>query len=196
MTALQPTLQTLNISYQDDLPVGSAPLSALNQTSTHSTAHYRHPFHDYPTTSPPPTPHGTYAGPNTFPRSQSIQHPVPATTGHGANGPHSRQHLPGTTLQFVPGEPGLPGQYRIDPTAQLTSSNLATLHHTPPGFPVPPAHSDHSPSPSSPPRTPPEDAQRFHHYWTGPPPRDNTDPGQTNDHRVRERSRSRDTRRD
>ena len=99
-------------------------------------------------------------------------------------------------LQFVPGEPGLPGQYRIDPTAQLTSSNLATLHRTPPGFPAPPAHSDHSPSPSSPPRTPPEDAQRFHHYWTGPPPRDKTDPGQTNDHRVRERSRSRDARRD
>ena len=31
-------------------------------------------------------------------------------------------------LQFVPGEPGLPGQYRIDPSARLSSSNLAALH--------------------------------------------------------------------
>ena len=55
-------------------------------------------------------------------------------------------------LQFVPGEPGLPGQYRIDPSARLSSSNLAALHSTPPGFPLPPTLSDHSPSPT--PRTP------------------------------------------
>ena len=94
-------------------------------------------------------------------------------------------------LQFVPGEPGLPGQYRIDPSARLSSSNLAALHNTPPGFPLPRTQSDRSPSPT--PRTPPEDAQRFLHYWTGPPPRANHDLGQTTDHRPRERSRSRDT---
>ena len=94
-------------------------------------------------------------------------------------------------LQFVPGEPGLPGQYRIDPSARLSSSNLAALHSTPPGFPLPRTLSDRSPSPT--PRTPPEDAQRFLSYWTGPPPRANHYPGQTNDHRARERSRSRDT---
>ena len=94
-------------------------------------------------------------------------------------------------FQFVPGGPGLPGQYRIDPTARLSSANLAVLHHTPPGFPLPRALSNRSPSPA--PRTPPEDAQRFHHYWTGPPPRDNQNHSLSNDNRARERSRSRDT---
>ena len=93
-------------------------------------------------------------------------------------------------LQFVPTGPGLPGQYRIDPTARLSSSNLATLHNTPPGFPLPQTLSNRSPSPA--PRTPPEDAERFHHYWTGPPPRANQTPRLSNDNRARERSRSRD----
>ena len=94
-------------------------------------------------------------------------------------------------LQFVPGQPGLPGQYRIDPSARLSSSNLAALHSTPPGFPLPSTPSDHAHSP--PPGTPPEDAQRFHHYWTGPPPRDNHRTGQSNHNRARDRCRSRDT---
>ena len=92
-------------------------------------------------------------------------------------------------LQFVFGESGLPGQYRIDPTARLSSANLAVLHNTPPGFPLPRTLPARSPSPA--PRTPPEDAQRFLHYWTGPPPRDNQHLGLSNDNRARERSRSR-----
>ena len=72
-------------------------------------------------------------------------------------------------LQFVTTGPGLPGQYRINPTASLSSTNLAILHNTPPGFPLPPEPSSRSPSPA--PHTPPQDAARFHHYWTGPPPR-------------------------
>ena len=77
-------------------------------------------------------------------------------------------------LQFVPTGPGLPGQYRIDPTAQLTPSNIAALHNIPPGFPLPTTLAARSPSPT--PRTPPQDAQRFHHHWTGPPPRVQTSP--------------------
>ena len=95
-------------------------------------------------------------------------------------------------LQFVPGQPGLPGQYRIDPSARISSSTLAALHSTPPGFPLPSTPSDHTHSP--PPGTPPEDALRFHHYWTGPPPRENHRTGQSNHNtqsRARDRSRSR-----
>ena len=57
-------------------------------------------------------------------------------------------------LQFVTPGPGLPGQYRINPTAELTSKNLATLHNTPPGFPLPHDLPGRSPSPA--PRTPPQ----------------------------------------
>ena len=39
-------------------------------------------------------------------------------------------------LQFVTTGPGLPGQYRINPTASLSSRNLAIIHDTPPGFPT------------------------------------------------------------
>ena len=93
-------------------------------------------------------------------------------------------------LQFVTTGPGLPGQYRINPTASLSSRNLAILHNIPPGFPLPPGLSSRSPSPA--PRTPPQDAERFHHYWTGPPPRTTPAPNISNDTRTRERSRSRD----
>ena len=41
-------------------------------------------------------------------------------------------------LQFVTTGPGLPGQYRINPTATLSSRNLAIIHNIPPGFPLPP----------------------------------------------------------
>ena len=54
-------------------------------------------------------------------------------------------------LQFVTTGPGLPGQYRINPTATLSSRNLAIIHNIPPGFPLPPGLSSRSPSPS--PRT-------------------------------------------
>ena len=93
-------------------------------------------------------------------------------------------------LQFVTTGPGLPGQYRIDPTASLSTRNLAILHNTPPGFPLPRGLPSRSPSPA--PRTPPQDAERFHHYWTGPPPRTTPAPTISNDTRTRERSRSRD----
>ena len=97
-----------------------------------------YPFHDYPTTSPPPTPHGTYAGPNTFPRSQSIQHPLPATTGHGANGPHSPQHLPGTTLANSSRE-SLDFQGNTALTPQHNSPP-ATLPHFTTHHPASPCH--------------------------------------------------------
>ena len=93
-------------------------------------------------------------------------------------------------LQFVTTGPGLPGQYRIDPAASLSNRNLAILHNTPPGFPLPRGLPSRSPSPA--PRTPPQDAERFHHYWTGPPPRTTPTPNISNDTRTRERSRSRD----
>ena len=93
-------------------------------------------------------------------------------------------------LQFVPTGPGLPGQYRIDPTAPLSSNHLAILHNIPPGFPLPQTPSDRSPS--SAPRTPPQDAERFHHSWTGPPPRATLPHTHSNDNRTRERARSRD----
>ena len=95
-------------------------------------------------------------------------------------------------LQFVTTGPGLPGQYRIDPTAELTTRNLAILHNTPPGFPLPRELASRSPSPA--PRTPPQDAELFHHYWTGPPPQAVPHNAITNNTRTRERSRSRDAR--
>ena len=95
-------------------------------------------------------------------------------------------------LQFVTTGPGLPGQYRINPTASLSSRNLAILHNIPPGFPLPPGLSSRSPSPA--PRTPPQDAERFHHHWTGPPPQTTPATNINTATRIRERSRSRDTR--
>ena len=95
-------------------------------------------------------------------------------------------------LQFVTAGPGLPGQYRINPTASLSSRNLAILHNIPPGFPLPPGLSSRSPSPA--PRTPPQDAERFHHHWTGPPPQTTPATNINTATRTRERSRSRDTR--
>ena len=95
--ALQPATQALTTFYQDDLLVGSAPPLTLNRTSTLSTVQWTS-FHDHPTHPPPPTPHRTHAEPNILPRSQSIQHTLPTTTGHDANGPPGRQHLPSSTL--------------------------------------------------------------------------------------------------
>ena len=87
-------------------------------------------------------------------------------------------------LQFVTTGPGLPGQYRINPTAPLSSRNLAILHNIPPGFQLPPELSSRSPAPA--PRTPPQDAERFHHYWTGPPPQTTPAPNISNATRTRE----------
>ena len=93
--------------------------------------------------------------------------------------------------QFVTTGPGLPGQYRINPTATLSSRNLAIIHNIPPGFPLPPGLSSRSPTPS--PRTPPQDAARLHSSWTGPPPQ-TTPATHTNiTTHTRERSRSRDS---
>lgn len=92
-------------------------------------------------------------------------------------------------LQFVPGDPGLPGQYRIDPTARTTLVDEIVAHTTAPG--TPPA--DHTPS--SPPRTPQEDALRAYHQWTGPPPHSRNyslSANITHNDRTRDRSRSRD----
>ena len=93
-------------------------------------------------------------------------------------------------LQFVTTGPGLPDQYRINPTASLSSRNLAILHDIPPGFPLPPGLSSRSPSPS--PRTPPQDAQRLHSHWTGPPPQATPATNINTATHTRERSRSRD----
>ena len=95
-------------------------------------------------------------------------------------------------LHFVTTGPGLPGQYRINPTASLSSRNLAIIHNIPPGFPLPPGLSSRSPSPA--PRTPPQDAERFHHHWTGPPPQTTPATNINTATRIRQRSRSRDTR--
>lgn len=94
-------------------------------------------------------------------------------------------------LQFVPGEPGLPGQYRIDPTARTTLVDEIVSHTAPAG--TPPTDN----SPSSLPRTPPEDAIRAYHHWTGPSPRSfqQMSAHTTNNnhrHTARDRSRSRD----
>ena len=48
-------------------------------------------------------------------------------------------------LRFVTTGPGLPGQYRINPTASLSNSDLAILHDIPAGFPLPPGLSSRSP---------------------------------------------------
>ena len=94
-------------------------------------------------------------------------------------------------LQFVTTDPGLPGQYRIDPTASLSSSNLAILHDIPPGFPLPPGLSNRSPTSS--PHTPPQDAARLHSSWTGPPPQAAPATHTNVTTHTRERSRSRDS---
>ena len=94
-------------------------------------------------------------------------------------------------LQFVTTGPGLPGQYRINPTATLSSRNLAIIHNIPPGFPLPPGLSSRSPSPS--PRTPPQDAARLHSSWTGPPPQTTPATHTNTTTHTRERSRSRDS---
>ena len=102
-------------------------------------------------------------------------------------------------LQFVPGQPSLPGQYRIDPSARIPPETSATLQASPPNPILPSTPSDHSSSPR--PGTPPEDALRFLHHWTGPaafinpPPERNQSHHNThnNHNHARDRSRSRDT---
>ena len=93
-------------------------------------------------------------------------------------------------LQFVTTGPGLPGQYRINPTATLSNSNLAIIHNIPPGFPLPPGLSSRSPTPS--PRTPPQEADRLLSYWTGPPPQTTPTTNINTATHTGDRSRSRD----